>query len=459
MLKVDLLIKNATVVTVDSQRRILENAFVAITEDKIVAIDSSDRVAEYSGTRVYDAAGKIVYPGFINTHTHLFQYMLKGLGRDKLLFEWLNASVRRALANYDPKTCYYAAQAACIEALRSGVTSNLDFMYAHTHVGVDDAVIEAMSDLGMRNFFGRSHTDTSGMPEEFGIKWHETEQMFLDDVRRLAKKHREDDMISIVVAPGIIWDATADGYREMRQIADQYDLPLTMHIQETKDDDEYSLATWGKRTFPFLEEVGFLGPDLIAVHCVQLEEEDIDLIKQHDVKVCHCPLPNMLLASGIAPIERLRTEGVTVSLGVDGAASNDKQDMLEVIKMTSLLQKVNLHDASALPAAEVLAMATINGALSLGREDDLGGLEVGKKADLFIYDPMTPTSIPVHEPVSSLVYASSPANIESVIVNGKFVLDRGEITTIDEEKVLFEANRLAKDLVSKSGLTPKVAHP
>jgi len=452
-MKIKLLIKNACIITMDSERRILTQSAIAVNGDTIVAIGKTAEVeARYTAERVIDARGKLIFPGLISTHTHLFQTLLKGLGKDKPLFEWLNSSIRPLLHRYTKEAMYYAALIGLIEAVRTGTTTVTDYQYCHSDKGFDLPVIEAFEKLGMRGVLSKAHTDVSGFPKEIACLFRETEEDYFRDLEVLCREYAGHPLISMSLAPGIIWDHSREGYRRTREIADKYHIPITMHVVETIDDDEYALKTWNKRTIPFLEECGVLGPDFIAVHSVHLTEEDIRIFKKHQVSVAHCPIPNMLLASGSAPVPRLLEEGITVSLACDGAASNDAQDMLEVLKITALKHKLVSGNAAVVSAAEVLEMATLGGAKALLQEDRIGSLEAGKKADMFIYNPLDCRSIPLHDPVSALVYNSSRANIETSIIGGKVILDHGVIPGIDEEAILFRAQEISLDLVQQSGL-------
>lgn len=452
MIKADVMIKNAYLITMDQDRNVISNACIVIEKDKILAVGGAELTTQYDAAKVVDAKGRFVFPGLISTHSHLFQNMLKGLGRDKLLFDWLDSSVRTALYRFDKEACYYAALSGCMEAIQSGTTTILDYMYCHTQPGLDDCVTQAMEDIGIRGVFGRGFTDTSNFPPEFKVTYHDTEQNMFDDVRRIYKKYKDHSRMSVALAPGIIWDNTDDGYREMRKMANEMHIPLTMHVLESPDDDKYCTEVRGNRTIPHLERLGFIGPDFIAVHCVCMEEEDFDIFKQYDVKVSHNPVSNMILASGVAPVERMVKEGLTVSLACDGSASNDTQDMMEVLKTTALLQKVHLKDAAAMPASKVLELATLGGAKAIMREGDLGAVAPGMKADLVIYNPYHGRSIPVHDPISAIVYSSSQENIESVMVDGVFVMEQRKMTMVDEEKVLYQTQKVAEKLVSDVGL-------
>ena len=452
MKQIDLMVKHAYLVTMNARREILTDACIAVDQGSILAVGNDALLSEYQARKTIDATGYVVFPGLISTHSHLFQTMLKGLGRDKQLIDWLDSSIRVALHNYDEETVYYAALNGCLEAIHSGTTTILDYMYCHPIPGLDECVTRAFDEIGIRGVLGRSYSDVKKYPPSIACPMVETEQDFLDTVRRLELLYRDHPRIGLCIAPGIIWDHTDDGFREIRRLADELHIPITMHLDETPEDDEFSQAHYGEDTIPHLERLGILGPDFIAVHCVQLKAADLDTFKRFDVKVSHNPNSNMILASGVPPIPALLDKGVTVSLACDGSASNDTQNMLEVLKAASLMQKVYHRDPSLMPAASVLEMATLGGAKALGRQDSLGSIEPGKKADFFLYTPYSPYSTPVLDPVNSLLYSSSPDSIKTVVIEGRIVLEDGRMTTIDEEKVAWETQRLAVRLVEKSGL-------
>jgi 5-methylthioadenosine/S-adenosylhomocysteine deaminase len=451
--KVSLLIKNAYLITMDKNRNIFQESGIAINDDKILAIGpTKDLEARFEGEKTIDAKDKFVFPGFVNTHSHLFQVLLKGLGRDKLLYDWLNSSVRRAIKNIDPEAAYYAALVGCIENIRSGCTTILDYQYCHGQLGIDDAVMKAFEDLGIRGILGRGHTKVSGFPPGCECEIDETEEMFFNDVERLAKKYADHPTIGVAISPAIVWDLSENGYYKVRELANQYKIPIAMHTVETEDDDEYCLKEHGMRLIPYLEKVGLLGPDYIAVHSVQMTPEDIDIFEKYDVKVSHNPVSNMILASGVAPVPEFLERGITVGLATDGAASNDTQDMMEVLKITALIHKLHTRNAAAISASQVLEMATLGGAKCVQMEEKIGSLEVGKQADLIIYNPKTAKSVPAADPVSTLVYSSGENNIETVVVAGKVLMENGSLTCIDEEEALDKLQEIAYKIREKSGL-------
>jgi len=452
MMEASIIIKNAYLLTLNKERDVIKNACIAVKGDRILDIGTNEILGKYQAARVIDAKGRVVLPGFISTHSHLFQTMLKGLGRDNDLIGWLDNSIRRALRNFDKETIYYAALCGCAEAIHSGTTTILDYMYCHAIPDLDEEVIRAFEDIGIRGVLGRSFAQAAKYPPERALPYVETEQDFLDSIRSLEKKYRNHSRVSVAAAPGIIWDHTDDGFRELRRIANELKIPITLHIVETPNDDEFSMETYGERTIPHLDKLGVLGPDFIGVHCVNMTEEDIQVFKERDVKISHNPLSNMILASGVAPIARFLDEGMTVSLGCDGSASSDTQNFLNTLQMASLLHKVASRDPKTVPAAAALEMATLGGARALGREKEIGSIETGKKADLIFFDLNEIFSCPSYDPVTALVYSSTPASIKSVMIDGAMALEEGKLVNIDEEKVCYETKRLGVRLVQRSGI-------
>ncbi|MEL7608770.1 MAG: amidohydrolase [Bacillota bacterium] len=453
MLKADLIVTNACIVTMDKNRRILDDAALAVVGDTIAAVGDSDQILrEFESDRVIDATDKALFPGFINTHSHLFQVLLKGLGRDKLLFDWLDSSVRRALYRITPERAKAAARVGCMESLRSGVTTVLDYQYCHGFRGVDDAVLEAMEETGIRALLGRGFSNVKPLPDEFRPAFVEEEDEFFSEIERLAKEYRQHPRLGIAIAPGIIWDVSPKAFVRLRELSEQYGLILTMHLNESMDDDEYSRKTFGMDTVPYLEQLGFLGPNFVAVHCVNMQADDIEILKKHDVKISHNTVSNMILASGVAPVPEFMGAGLTIGLGIDGAASSDMQDMLEVVKATALIHKCVRQDASIVNAEEVLEMATLGGAACIGRAHDLGSIEVGKKADFFLFNPKTPKAVPMADPISTLVYSSSEENIDTSVVGGRVLLENGRYLLVDEAAALDECQRAAAEIREETGL-------
>jgi 5-methylthioadenosine/S-adenosylhomocysteine deaminase len=313
-------------------------------------------------------------------------------------------------------------------------------------------VINAYVDLHVRGVISKAHTEVGGLAKEIALNYMETEDDHFRELEMLCLKYRDHPLIRMSLAPGIIWDHDKPGYVRTREFANHFKIPISMHLDETEEDNRYAMETWGVSAIDLLESCGVLGPDFIAVHAVHVSENDIRRFRDYEVKISHCPISNMLLASGTAPVSRYREEGITVSLACDGAAANDTQDMLDVIRITALTHKLVNRDAAVMSAEEVLEMATMGGAKALGMEEYVGSLEEGKMADMFIWSANNSRAIPVNDPISSLVYSSDSRNIETTIIGGKVILDEGEIVTLNEEAVLRKAQSLAEDLVRRSGL-------
>ena len=448
MNNVDLIIKNIMIVTVNEQRELIHNGFVAIKNHKFVAVGKTeDLEAQYIADKVIDGEGKALFPGFISLHSHLFQNSLKGLGRDKSLFDWLDASVRTAYGFINYNLILAAATAGSLENLNTGCTTVLDYQYCHAHeLGLDYAVVEAFKRTGIRGILGRGHTKVVNQPGMPPCPIDETEEMFFADVDSLILDLKDEERISLALAPGIVWDLSPEGFKKCAEYSEKYKIPVTMHTLETLDDDKFALEKYGMTTMEFLETTGVLSERFIGVHCVRMSESDFNIFKKHNISVSHCPVSNMILGSGFAPVPRMIEEGLNVGIGCDGSASSDTQNYLEQLKASSLVHKANLVDPKTMPAETVIEMATINGARAIGMADKLGSIEVGKLADCFIFSPHTLSSCPVADPIAAIVYSSEPDNIETVIVGGEIVKENNVLTKWSKEEAINDLAKRAKDL-------------
>ena len=445
MSTVDLLISGGTVVTGRADGAVLNDATVAISGDCIVAMGRRGEIeAQFTAARTIDAEGMIIFPGLVDTHTHLYQTLLKGLGDDLPLMEWLDACTLPSIPHLTPRMCYVAAALGSIESLRSGCTTIFDYMVDHTDTQVYDAILQAFRDVGIQGVLGRGLRDRQ--TEAVRLKLPSLQDQ-LTDCARLVETYGPQ---RVWLAPGATWAMEEDSLRAARRVANERGLRMSLHTDEVVFDSEESLRRFGQRTVPFLERIGFLGPDVLHAHCVQLTEDDCQILARNGGCVSYNPVSNMYLGSGVPPIPRLLELGVRVSLGADGAASNNSQDMLEALKVGALLPKVAWRDPAIFTASEALQLATGGGAACMGR-DDFGSLDVGKRADLFIFDPRHAKSIPVHDPVSTLVYSSGEVNVRTTIVGGKVVLDDRRITGVDESTILREAQTLAEQLSDVAG--------
>lgn len=453
-----ILIRHATIVTVNPKREILFDGAMLIQEDRIMRIGRdldvfSGLAADLREIDVIDASGKIIFPGFINTHNHLFQTLLKGLGDDMCLKDWLRTMTFPAAAHLDEEDCYYAALTGLLENIRSGVTTSLDYMYPHPRSDLDFGVLRAMNEMKIRSIFARGCMDTG---EEFGVdpRIMETSCEIEKRVAELFDSYSGHPKIKIWVAPAALWSNTSRTLEMLWKLTNAYNGGFTCHISETMFDRKAVEGLHGCSESDVLKKHHILGPNVLMVHCVYLTAEEIRLAAENGLSVSHNPVSNMYLSSGAAPIPQMLLTGLNVSLGVDGAASNNGQDFVELMKTASLLQKVKTLEPTSISAEKVLEMATIDGARALCMEKEIGSLEVGKKADFVIFNPMlNPKAIPVHNPVSTLIYSSTMQNIESVFVDGEALLREGKILSVNEKEVLKTSQKRADMLAERAEIT------
>ncbi|WP_101909682.1 amidohydrolase family protein [Marasmitruncus massiliensis] len=459
----DYILTNAVIVTVDPARRVLFDGALAVENGRIAVIGRTEELIRQSpDTRRIDCTGKAVFPGFINTHNHLFQTLLKGLGDDMVLSDWLRTMTFPAARFLTPEDSCHAAMLGCAEAVRSGVTTMTDYLYLHHKEHLTDGVAKAMTELKIRGVIGSGAMD-AGLDAGVCPEITQTPEVVEREMTELFDRYHnsEEGRLKVWAAPAALWSNSEKMLRMLWELTSSYHSGITIHVSETPFDRKATEALHGCAGTDCLEKLGILGPNVLMVHCVYLNQKDIAAAKQYDLKVSHNAVSNMYLSSGVAPVPAMLKAGVTVSLGVDGAASNNGQDMLELMKSTALLHKVSTLDPTVITAEKVLEMATIDGARALGMEDEVGSLEVGKKADFVVFNPyLSPKSIPMHNPVSTLVYSSTMANIESVAVDGRFILENGVLTTADERKILEDGYRAAEQLASRAGITNRGAgHP
>ncbi len=445
MSDVDLLVLGGSVVTARTDGLVITDAGLAVSNGSILELGSRENIqSRFSAPRTISAEGMLIYPGLVDTHTHLYQTLLKGLGDDLPLMEWLDACTLPSIPHLTPRMCYVAAALGCIESLRSGCTTIFDYMVDHPDTQVYDAILQAFEDVGIQGVLGRGLRDRQ--TEAVRVPLPGIDSQF-SDIRRLVDTYGAN---RVWIAPGATWALEEGSLRAARRLANERGLRMSLHTDEVPFDSDESLRRFGQRTVPFLERIDFLGPDVLHAHCVQLTDEDCQILARHGACVSYNPVSNMYLGSGVPPVPHLLDLGVTVSLGADGAASNNSQDMLEALKVGALLPKVAWRDPAVFTAADAVRLATSGGAAALGR-DDFGSLEAGKRADLFIFDPLHAKSVPVHDPVSTLVYSSGEVNVRTVIVGGRVVLDDRRIVGVDEDAVLREAQTLAEQLAQIAG--------
>lgn len=437
MEKYDLIIENATVLTMDAAGSVVEDGVIGIKNGSIALLEKRASNACYQADEYINAHGLIAMPGFVNTHVHCFQSLLKGLGADQPLIEWLNSSVQPFGVRLTHRQQELATLVACLEALRSGCTTLCEFFYTNQSPELADVCIETMQSTGIRSVLMRTFQDYG---EEYNVPscYLEPVEKAIRETERLRKAYPSNDMLQIWTGPDVTWATTRRGYEAILEYCLDQHVRYTMHLKETLEDDDMCRRHYGTGIVELLEEIGLLTDQFLAVHCVHLTKEEIRLLAEHGVSVSHNPAANLYLGSGIAPIPACLEAGINIALGTDGAASNNTTDILDTIRLTALIHKGASRDATAMSAEKVMRMATLGGAKALGMEKSLGSLEVGKKADIVLFDPVRLKSLPMYDPLATIVYSASSENIDTTIVNGKIVYRKGVFSCGVEESQLAE---------------------
>ena len=424
MKRYDLVIENVTIVMMDANETIIENGIIGIVDGTISLIEKQIPNILYQARERIDAGGMLALPGFVNTHVHCFQSLLKGLGADRPLIGWLNSSVQPFGIKVTHRQQELATLIACLEALKSGCTTLCEFFYTNQDPELADVCIETMQKAGIRSVFMRTFQDYG---EEYNVPdcYVEPVEKAIKEVERLKKISCSDDMLSIWTGPDVTWATTRNGYEKILEYCLDRKVRYTMHLNETPEDNSMCRRQYGKNIVELLDEIGFLTDQFLAVHCVYLTPDEIKLLAERSVSISHNPAANLYLGSGFAPIPACLREGINISLGTDGAASNNTTDMLDTMRLTALIHKGVLRDAAAMSSQEVVRMSTSGGAKALGMEKTIGSLEAGKKADIILFDPSRIRSVPMHDPFATIVYSASAENIDTTIVNGKVVYRKG----------------------------------
>lgn len=443
---------HVNIYTMDKEEQIINDGGLLYDDDIIVAIGNSHDIEQMClgmDIELEDGQGKFLFPGLINTHTHLYQGLFKGLGSDMNLKDWWPKVLAPIAMHLNEEHLGNGVRHGICEALKTGVTTIVDFMQFHPLKGLSEKEIKTAKEMGIRLVYGRGFRDAG---ENMGVSnMNEKVEEVFNEISYLKEKYeKDDDMVKVWLAPAAIWTFSDKGLEETRNFATRTKTPIMMHMFETEADNQVCLAKFNKKAMDYYVEKKFLGPDLLAVHSVHITEEELDIYKKYGVKVSHNPVCNMYLGSGTAPIIEMLNKGITVGLGTDGAASNNSNDMIEVLKTTILLHRNEYKKADCLNAYDVLKMATIEGARCLGMEDSIGSLEIGKKADMLIFNPNNSfKTSPAHDGLASFVYSGDYRSIEKVIVNGNVVLKDGKLATADEEKIIKDSVYSARILKEK----------
>jgi 5-methylthioadenosine/S-adenosylhomocysteine deaminase len=431
---VDLLITDGLVLTLNDQDERFEAGAVAIRGAEIAAVGSAEAItAHYRAGKTLSVPGCVIMPGLVNGHTHAAMTLFRGLADDLPLMDWLQNHIFPAEQRLNPDWVHWGTLLACAEMILSGTTAFCD-MYLFEHI-----VAEAARQAGMRALVGEVLYDFPS-PHYGAIA---TGLRFTEE---LIQQWRDDPLVRIAVEPHATYTCSPELLRQCRQMAESNQVPLIIHLSENDAEVEEILRRYGVRPVEHLERLGLLGPTLIADHCVVLDDDEIALLAARRVNVVHNPESNMKLANGVSPVPKLLDAGVNVALGTDGCASNNNLDMLGEMDCCAKLHKAATLDPTVLPAAQVLAMATTNGARALGWGDRLGVLAPGKLADCIVVDFSKPHLTPCYRPVSHLVYAARGGDVRHSVIHGRLVMEERRLLTLDVEEIMAQVRHIAESI-------------
>ena len=407
-------------------------ADIAITDDKIVAV--GEVPVGFVADNTINGKDKFAVPGFVNTHTHASMTLLRSYADDLALMDWLNNHIWPVEAKMVEKDIRVGGELAVLEMIKSGTTAFLDMYGPYL-----ESVIDVTAKAGIRGVFSRGP-----------IGFIPGQDKVLDENVTMYKNYNgtADGRITVAMGVHAPYTCPPEFCEKAAGLAKDNGMHMHIHMSETQDEINQMQEKYGKRPFKYIEETGLFDVPAIAAHCVWLDDEDFAIMKKHNIAVAHNPASNMKLASGIAPVPRMLKEGITVGLGTDGTSSNNNLDMLEEIRLAAILHKVNELDPLSVPAAEALKMGTETGAKAIWL-DDTGVIAPGKKADIVLYDLNRPEWCPRHNLVSLLVYSASSASADTMICNGKVIMENGKVLTMDEERILHEAQEAAMALVNR----------
>ena len=377
--------------------------------------------------RIIEGKNKLVMPGFVNTHTHAAMALFRGYADDMPLMDWLEHKIWPAEARLNKEDIYWGTMLAICEMIRGGTTCFADMYF---HMG---EVARACLESGIRGSLAQGLIGLDGAQE--GEKRLQVSRDLVSDWHGAG-----EGLISIMLGPHAPYTCPPQYLEKVIAVADDLKVPMHIHLAETRGEVQDCLNNWGKRPIELMESIGLFARPVLAAHCVHLSEDEIKTLVRRQVFIAHNPGSNLKLGSGIAPLADLLEQGALVSLGTDGAASNNNLDMLEEMRLAALLAKGSREDPTVLPAREALKMATVNGARSLFPEEGMGTIREGSPADLIMLDLDKPHFHPYHNLPANIVYAAASADVELVMVKGKLLMEQRKLLTIDEEKVLHEAN-------------------
>src|SRR2546427_963777 len=437
-----ILIKGGTIVTMDANDSVVRGDLL-IRDGRIAEID--EKIGSDADETI-DATGGVVLPGFIQTHIHLCQTLFRGAADDLALVDCVKKRVWPMEAAHTKESIRASARLGIAELIKGGTTCALTMeTVRHT-----EEVLRVVDESGFRATVGKCMMDKG---DDVPRALHEeTAASIRESVALIEQWHgRGDGRIRCCFAPRFAISCTRELLSKVSDLAKKHQVMIHTHSSENKNECEIVEAETGRRNVAYLDSVGISGAHVVLAHCVHLDTEEMETLARTKTNVAHCPSSNLKLGSGLARIAEMLARKIPVSLGADGAACNNRLDMFTEMRTAALLQKL-AHGPEVLPAERVLRMATLDGARALGLDQEIGSIEIGKRADVIVVDLARPHSIPVREVISSLVYSAQPSDVRVTIINGRVVMRDGELLSLNEDSVMADANPEASALSRRAGL-------
>jgi len=432
---VDLLITGGTIITMDGSHRIIENGAIAVQKGEIVKIGTATELRGTRAKQSINAAGKVIIPGLINTHTHVPMSLFRGIADDLDLNEWLTKYIFPAEAkNVNEAFVRAGTRLGLAEMIRGGTTTYCDMYY------FEDAIADETKRAGVRGVLGETVID---FPVADNKTWAEA----MSYTQRYINKWKNDPLIVPAIAPHAPYTVSEAHLKEVRALSDQLNAAVVTHVAETKKERDDIKKDHGDTPAKYLNRIGFLTNRVIAAHSVFVTDEEIDIFKRIGVGVAHNPQSNMKLASGVAPIPQMLSKDVAVGLGTDGAASNNDLNMWEEMDTAAKLHKEFTGDPKVVTAEQAFAMATIGGARALHLDKLIGSIEAGKRADIVLVDWNTIDQVPFYNYYSALVYVTKANNVSTVVINGRVVMLNRRLLTLNENAIKIESNTYRKKII------------
>ncbi|MBC8413924.1 MAG: amidohydrolase family protein [Nitrospira sp.] len=428
MEKVDLIVNADYLITMEGDLEVIENGAVAVRGSDIVDAGAADDISSrFTAEKIIDGKDKVVFPGLINTHTHAPMVYFRGLADDLPLMEWLEKHIWPAESKWlTEEFVDDAVELACLEMLKSGVTTYADQYF---YQGIAGTKVEK---IGMRGVLGAGVID-------FPSKYAQDADGYFSNAERVVEKFKHSELITPCISPHAIYTCGPDNYKRAGEFAEKHDIPFHTHLAETQFEVAECQKRFGKTPVEYFEDIGLLSERLFLAHCVWLTDNEIELLAKRKVGVAHCIESNLKLACGFAPVDKMLKAGVKVAFGTDGAASNNDLSILGEMSTAAKVHKAVSMDPTVLDSKTVMQMATKNGADIIGLGNITGSIKPGKKADLVIANLKAPHLLPMYDVYSHITYSMRPSDIQSVIINGKVIVENGTLTTMNENDILDKA--------------------